>query len=556
MRSGLPAAFALALAACGQGEVEVVLRLPTEAAAAPAEATQIVLRADRTEGDPVTLTAPIRGGAFDLGELPVDDYAGMTVELRGPSGGTVGYGRAGVAATVESDGKLVYEIPVRRPRTYLAGPTPEETIDAPDITTRPRVLRIDRGGAIITSDMVGLAANQAGAVLASAGPDLFLAAGPMVFRLDSSTDTWGGTPIMTAAAPITDLTGSPDGDFLVAGAGTDLWILELATGTVRTVAAGGPVGAVTLGREPHGGWDAIGLVDAARTAAQCPRQSKLLVTSLTAEETGTRTIDLGGGVADVAGATARPFVIAAELCGNRVTGVELGADTVAAISAPPTGTCLMNKDVVCAPTAVAAAADQAWVGGTVPSTPGTQDDGSGSFQYTAVGAHHQLATIDLTGAPRLARVADLPEIQQALEPAQGAGFTLNRNLKAYVATVASLSVSADGSIVTLSSNSMGKAIGVVLTGPFSDTPFVPAIALHMSHQIAISTQTGALETSLRTRCTVCENESDTEAGFELGKRCVLTDTYLYPVWNCTANPGGEPSQDFEAGSSSALFGRP
>ena len=97
---------------------------------------------------------------------------------------------------------------------------------------------------------------------------------------------------------------------------------------------------------------------------------------------------------------------------------------------------------------------------------------------------------------------------------------------------------------------------MVLTGPVVDTPFVPAIALHMSYQIAISTQTGAIETSLRTRCTTCENESDTEAGFELGRRCVLTEAYLYPDWACVAHPGGEAAQDFEGGSSSALFGRP
>ena len=546
------AIVSLGLAACGQGSVEVVLRLPSEPSATPSDAATIVLRADRVDGDPVVLTAAVRDGAFDLGTLPIDDYGGMTVELHGANGGTVGYGRASAPLEVSADGDLVYEIPVRRPRTYLAGPTPEETIDAPDILSRPRVLRIDRGGSVIATTMVPLAADQAGAVVASAGPDLYLAAGSNVFRLDTATDTFAPTPVMTAPAPITDLTGAPGGDYLVAGAGATLQILELATGAVRSVPAPGPVGAVTLGREPDGTWAAIGLVDAARTAGQCPRQSSLVVTPLVAAEAGTRTIALGGGVADIAGTTARPFVVAAELCGNRATVVELGPDSVAPISVAPAGTCTVTKDVLCAPTAVAASEDRAWIGGTVPSVQGTQMDPNGTFPYTQIGAHHQLATVDLRGAPTLSRVADLPEILQTIEPVSDQGFVINRNMRAHVATVSSLSVSADGSVVTLSSNSMAKAVGL----EFGFTPFIPAIALHMSYQHAISTQTGAIESSLRTRCTACENESDREAGFELGKRCVLTENYFYPVWQCAPNAGGEPAQDFEGSSSSALFGRP
>lgn len=554
----LPAAlFALGLGACGEGSVEVVLRLPTEAAARPEPAAQIALRAERVDGDPVVLTAAVRDGAFDLGELPVDDYRGMAVELRAASGGVVAYGRAETAAEIDPEGKLVYEIPVRRPRTYLAGPTPEETIEAPDVMTRPRLLRIDRGGAQIATDLWPLPAGLSGAVVASAGPDLFLAVDARIFRLDSSADVFGGEPIATLPAGVTDLTGSPDGAFLVAGAATDLAIVELATGAVRVVPAGGPVGAVTIGREPDGTWAAVALVDAARTAAQCPKQSRLVVTPLAAAEAGTRTIDLQGGVADVAGTTARPFIVAAELCGNRATAIELGPDTRTVLTDTAPSPCTTFKTAVCAPTAVAAHGDQAWVAGTVPQVEGQQSQGSGpSFPYTMIGAHHQLAAVDLSGAPVVPRVVELPEIQQALESVDGAGFVINRNLKAKSAVVSALSVSADGSIVTLSSNATGKAVGVVLTTVFEEVPIVPAIVLHMSHQLAISTQTGAVEATLRTRCTSCENELFNEAGFDLGRRCVVTDDYLYPQWSCTRSAGGEPAMDFEGGSSSALFGRP
>lgn len=560
MRTVSPATFvALALGACGQGSIEVVLRLPVDEASRPKEAAQISLRADRTSGDPVTLTAPIRDGAFALGELPVDDYTGMTVELRSASGGTVGYGRAALPVEVDPEGRLIYEIPVRRPRAYLAGPTPEETIEAPEVLTRPRLLRIDRGTAEIMTDVWPLAPGLTGAIVASAGPDLFLAVDAQLFRLDSSTDTFGADPIATLPAGITDLTGSPDGQFLVAAAGTDLVIVDLATGAVRATAAGGPVGAVTLGREPDGTWSAVALVDAARTAAQCPKSSRLVLTPLGAAEAGSRSIDLGGGVADVAGTTTRPFVVAADLCGNRATVIELGPDARTVVSAVAPSPCVPSKNVVCAPTAVAAVADQAWIGGTVPAVEALQPQAPPGtpFPYTSVGAHHQLVTVDLVGAPAIARIAELPEIQQALETVDGAGFVINRNMKARGAVVSALSVSADGSIVTMSSNSMGKAVGVILSTTFEDVPIVPAIALHMSHQLAVSTQTGALEASLRTKCTSCENELYNEAGFDLGRRCfVIAADYLYPAWNCARHAGGEPATDFEGGSSSALFGRP
>lgn len=544
--------ISLGLLACGQGSVEVVLRLPIDPSATPGEATQIVLRADRADGDPVTLTAPIRDNRFELGDLPVDDYTAMTVELRGASGGTVGYGRAGEALDVSPTGALIYEIPVRRPRTYLAGPTPEETVDAPDTVSLPRLLRVDRGSSTIESLSVPLAADQAGAIVASAGPDLFLAVGPKIYRLDSSTDELSDQPIATAPATITDLTGTLDGRFLVASAGANLVVVETATGATRVVGASGPVGAVTLGHAPDGGWLAVGLVDAARTATQCPRQSSLLVTTLGLDDAEAKTIALGTGVADVAGPTARPYLIAAALCSDRVLAIDLATDEVTPISEPANVPC--DKSSVCAPSAVAASDDQAWVGGTVAALLAIQVDGD--FQYTSVGAHHQLATIDLSGAPRVAGIAELSELQQVLEPTDRLGFVLNRNMKARVASVSALSVSADGSIVTLCSNSQAKATGVVLTGPFAPTPYVPAIALHVSYQIAISTQTGAVETSLRTRCHVCASEPTASPQFDLGKLCVLTDDYLYPSWACAPYTGGEPVTDFEGGSSSSLFGRP
>lgn len=549
---------ALAAGACGQGSVEVVLLLPTEASALPADAAQITLRADRADGDPVTLTAPVRGGAFDLGDLPVDSYVRMTVELMSASGGMVAYGRAEAPLEVSADGDRRYEIPVRRPRTYAAGPTPEMSLEAPDVAARPRLLRIDRGGAVLETDAPPLPAGQTPTLVASAGADLFMAIGPSIYRLDSAIDAFLPDPIATLAAPVADLTGSPDGRYVVAGAGNDLTIIDVGGGGARTITADRPIGAVTIAREPDGTLAAVALLDAVRVATQCGPQSALFLTELGLAEVGSRTIPLGGGVADIAGTSARPFVAAAELCGNRVTIAELGPDLVTAVTAPAAPTCAATPDVVCAPTAVTATEDHAWAGGTVPSLPST----IGGVTYTARGASHQLATIDLTGAPLLQRVDTFREIQQPLAPDNGEQFVIDRTMKARQAVVSALSASADGSIITLTSNSMARATAVRITVsiPFLgdvDVDVVPTTVLHLSQELAVSTRTGAIESTLRTKCAVCESDQ-TGPGFELGTLCALApdEAYVLPQWHCAPALGGEPLTDFEGGSTSSLFGRP
>lgn len=551
-------AFALALAACGQGSVEVVLTLPEEPAAQPEDVAQVTLVAERVDGDPVTLTAPVRGGRFDLGELPVDDYRRMTVELTGSAGGMVGYGRAETPLAVSADGDVTYQIPVRRPRTYAAGPTPEATLEAPDTAARPRLLRIDRGGAVIRTDVVPLPAGRSPSLVAAAGVDLFLAAGGMIFRLDSSIDAVLDAPLATINGTVIDLAGSPDGRFLVAAAGAELTVIDTGSGNTRTITAPGPIGAVTIAREPDGTMSAVALVDPARVASQCGAMSSLFLTELGVTEAGSRGIPLGGGVADIAGTSERPFVAAAELCGNRVTVTELGPDVVTPVTAAAASPCTGAPDVVCAPTAVTASEDRAWAAGTVPSVQANQ----GGVPYTAAGARHQLAAFDLRAAPLLDRVITFPEIQQPLGPDNGEQFVIDRTMKARQAVVAALSVTPDGSIVTLTSNAMGRAplVQITVTLPlFGDITVdaVPNTVLHLSQELAVSTRTGAVESTQRTKCAVCESDN-TGAGFEMGALCQLDpdEAYLLPQWHCAPAGGGEPTTDLEGASSSSLFGRP
>ena len=543
---------ALVGSACGQGEVEVVLRLPEAEAALPEAADQVTLRAERADGDPVILTAPVRDGAFDLGELPVDAYRRLTVTLTSAGGGLVGYGRAETPLEVSADGRVRYEIPVRRPRTYAAGPTPDAVIEAPQTAETARLLRIDRGGAAVAAVVLALPPGQTPRVVASAGADLFLGVGATVLRLDTSLDAVVAEPVATVGAAVVDLAGSADGRYLVIGAGTELTVVDLTSGSARTVAAGGPVGAVTVASEPDGTLAAVALVNAVKVPSQCAGvRSQAVVTPLDTAEAGARTIEFDTGVADLAGTSARPFIAIAALCANRVLVAELGPDTVTAVTAaPPTPCTTAVPDVVCAPTAVVATDDHAWAAGTVPSKPGTG-------AAPEIGARHQLASLALAAAPTLEQIVTFPELTQPLAPVGKTNLVFDRNMKARNAVASALSLSEDGAQVTLTSNAMAIAPRVFIPDPFfGNIEMVPWTVMHQSQQFAVSTRTGAIEAQRRTRCTVCTSDTNAGLAFELGSSCAVSVTYLLPDWQCGPAADSAPVADFEGASSSSLFGRP
>ena len=70
---------------------------------------------------------------------------------------------------------------------------------------------------------------------AAAGVDLFLAAGGMIFRLDSSIDAVLDAPLATINGTVIDLAGSPDGRFLVAAAGAELTVIDTGFGNICIV---------------------------------------------------------------------------------------------------------------------------------------------------------------------------------------------------------------------------------------------------------------------------------------------------------------------------------
>lgn len=531
-------------AACGSGSVEVVLDRPRAAEAQLEPAATVVLRAERFDADDVVLTATVNDDAVSFGDLPLGDYHAMSVELFGPTGASVGYGRASEPVDVTFEGNQVVHVPIRRPRVYLAGPSPGRMIEAPLVAPAARLIRMDRGGAGLDVDVVNLPA--ATALIAAAGPDMFVAAGGRVFRLDSSTDTFDMSPMVDVGAEIRDLAGTADGMYLVAGSDSGLHVIDVVARSVGTLSPGGPVDAVATAIGPGGQVIAIALLGGVRPPMSCTgAASRLFVSGLGDSETAGRTIDLGGGVSDIAAAPGRPLVVAADYCRDRVTVVDLTTDAV-------WGT----VEGVKSPTAVTATDTQAWAVGSIPgivANPATVEENVDR------GAHHQLVVMDMTGATVTGRTTDLPEIAQLIIPSDDPGASLAQNARAKRATASALSLSARGDQLLLSSNAVHRVQQVTITDSiFGVQGVFPPMTVHTSQQYVISTSTGATEQMIATRCKVCTADSHT-AGLDFGEGCGANpQEWGYAMWGCAPSGSvmGVVGVDFEAGASAALYGRP
>ena len=502
----------------------------------------MVLRAERLEADDVVLTARVKNGEIAFGDLPVGDYHALSVELFGATGAPVGYGRAGEGLDVSAEGNDVIRVPIRRPRVYLAGPAQGRVIEAPLDGRGASLVRLDRGGAVVDVDAVTLPASTA--LIAAAGADMFVASGGAVYRLDSSSDVFDPSPLVDVGAEIRDLAGSADGRHLVAGSAGGLHVIEVATRAIRTITTGGPVDAVATAVGGDGEVLAMALLGAVRTQAGCPGSSQLVVSGVGDSETSGRTIDLGGGVADLAAPPGRALAIAAGCCKDEVVVIDLTRDqiwgTVGGVESP---------------TAVAASDTQAWAVGSISglvSMPGTAEENVDR------GAFHQLAVVDLSGAMVTGRTTDLPQIAQTIIPSDEPNSSLAQNARAKRATASSLSLSARGDQLLLSSNAVHRVQQVTVRDTIlGELGVFPPMTVHTSQQYVISTSTGAVDLVIATRCRVCTADGHTST-LDFGEGCGTRDFWGYPAWQCATSAGvmTVTGVDFEAGASAALYGRP
>lgn len=531
--------LALAAAGCPGGSVEVVLVQPSAEEARPAAPARVVITAERVDGEQEVRTATVRDGGFDLGTLPIADYRAVTARLESATGAVLAFGQVDGALAIDDSGQTVVTIPVRRPRAYVAGPAPGATLDGPLTAAQGTVVRVDRGGESALT--VALPLPAPAALTASAGADLFVAAGNRVLRLDTAKDEFDPDPIADLGTPIFDLAGSPDGTMLVAGTGDGLHVIDLATRTATRFDIGGRADVVSTGVDRDGTTVAVALRG---PAATCPSNTILAVVRPADGELAVRTL-AAPGLRDVAGVPGRPLLIGAGYCQNQAVLVDLGSDT------------LRDLGPVQAPTAAVADQGRAYVVGSTPATFGAiadpDDIPADTEEFTRVGSHHQLAIVDL--AALTTRTIDLPPITLSVYTREDDVGSIAQVVKAKLAVAPAVSLSATGEELLLTSNSTYRLPSLFVDVLGSPQPVFPPMTVHATHVYGISTQTGAIESTTRVRCHTCERDDDDQLN-GLGTSCgTPMYTWLYEDWVCSPIADGELPGDFEAGSAATLYGR-
>ena len=533
--------LALAAAGCPDGTVEVVLIQPTAEDARLSPPARVVITAERRGGEQEVRSATVRaGGSFDLGTLPIADYVAVSARLESATGAVLGYGQVDGALAIEDDGRTLVTIPVRRPRAYVAGPAPGATIDGPLTVAQASVLRVDRGGESVTAVPLPLPAPAA--LTASAGPDLFVAAGSRILRLDTATDSFAPDAIADLATPIFDLAGSADGRMLVAGAGNSVHVIDLASGAITSFDIGGRADVVTTAMDPDGTTVAVALRGPALT---CPAAATTIAIIRPAGGEQAVRMVAAPGLRDIAGVPGRPLLIGAGFCQHQAVLIDLGPDS------------LTDVGPVQAPTAAVADRGRAYVVGATPATFGTLTDpddlSPDTEEFTRVGSHHQLAIVDL-GA-RTARTIDLPPISFSVYTREDDVGSIAQVVKAKLAVAPALSLSATGEQLLVTSNSTYRLPSLFVEVLGTPQPVFPPLTVHATHVYGISTQTGAIESSTRVRCHACERDDDDQLN-GLGTVCMTPQyNWLYEDWACSPVTDGEVSGDFEAGSAATLYGR-
>ena len=250
------------------------------------------------------------------------------------------------------------------------------------------------------------------------------------------------------------------------------------------------------------------------------------------------------GLRDITGVPGRPLLIGAGFCQHRAVLVDLADDS------------LRDLGPVQSPTTAVADHGRAYVVGATPATldtvPDPDDIPDDDEEFTVVGSHHQLAIIDL--AALTARTIDLPPISLSVYTREDEVGSIAQVVAAKLAVAPAASLSATGEQLLLTSNSTYRLPSLFVRVLGTPQPVFPPLTAHATHVYGISTQTGAIVSTTRVRCHVCERDDDDQLN-GLGTACTTQFSWLYGQWACAPIADGEIPGDFEAGSAATLYGR-
>jgi hypothetical protein len=347
------------------GGVSLVLDIPNGPLDPRGFASVEVLLHEPT-GD-VARSANLRpDGTFDLGAIDPSNSVAVEATLRSESGAAVGYGRTAIAAAFAGGSEVV--VPVRRPIAYIAGTVSRDADGnggTPGLhwTEAPATFSdLSVGTNLDGKAQIG---TQAVMVIA-AGPSLYLITqttsdpngaltGPAKIVPVSAADHQTGTALggsMTGA--VLDGVGSDDGSTLVIGTASQLFMVDTATGAVRSLADGN-FARVALMTSDTGDLDAVAIKNRGSTTGPCQATAELWWATLSGPSAGSARMLAVGGFSDIAADRGHTYYV------DACTG-ELGESTAA-------GTTAIHTVTGGRPTALAVSNGKAYIGlETAPAT--------------------------------------------------------------------------------------------------------------------------------------------------------------------------------------------
>ncbi|MBP6835859.1 MAG: hypothetical protein KA190_01085 [Kofleriaceae bacterium] len=509
-RAVLPAILAAGAAvACAQPTGLVLhLDVPDDSTLAPDSAATVTIEARRAGAAPITITAPLDGASFDLGDLPVGEVTSLRALLRGDNDRLVGYGVATAPVIVGEVADVT--VPVRRPMVYLAGPSNRLA------TMDPTRDRADYQGQVPTSFTPGLVAAIGGEEVAVADGDQIRLLRTSDHQFAESTIALPG-PARTAAA-------SRDGRVAVyghGGASPGFVVIDRASGARSDVTTTTPPDRVAVSED--GATIAVLLAACAQTP--CAPSSVVVTTAAAPSADDVRVV---GPVVDLAVSASGRVLLAPA---DRSAVDELDGDVVELVQ-------IDNRRALAPPwraRRLAVHGEVVWAVGVEPFFVDPGPTGS-PFDNVEVAPAVRVARIELTdGGAGAVRVIDAFDYGEALVTASVEGQTVFQELGANPVVVDGIAV-----------GPLGDQLAIVLHGDFASESvtdgidvLIPAMTGRSAYYLLVS-DSGSVVQRVRTRC---------EVSFEAGG---LAD------WSCRnrAEIDAPVGGAYTPSSATILFGTP
>lgn len=356
-------ALVMLCAACGndspvpEGGVGISIDIPNKMLD-PTGYTTIEVTLHTPSGD-IVRSAAVSNNQFLLGDFDIMEGVWVEAVLRNDTGTAVGYGRT--AGPVDLVPNEMITVQVRRPIIYIAGLT---STDESGFIEDPNEDIVFSTHPATYSDLA-VGAPLDGRTKVGTGTAMMIAAGPSLFMIEQAADMTPGVPVSPVSklvgegtikpvstgdhtvgpalagkvmGGVLDGAGSDDGQWLVIGTTTGLYVANTQTGTVKQVASGGAFARVAIVNGATGATSGIAIKNRGTFVPTCTATAELVTVDLASGEIPNAMTVATGGFSDVASDGGRSFAVNActgelgEIKGGAVVKLRMGLARATALA--------------------------------------------------------------------------------------------------------------------------------------------------------------------------------------------------------------------------------